>query len=281
MHLIVPMAGLGQRFRDEGYALPKPLIPVSGMPMVVRAVRVLPACERMTFLVHPEHVREHAIDRRLRDFFPQAMVIATPGLTQGQACTVRLASETVGEQEEVLVAACDNSHVYDADRFAELRADPTIDAIIWTYRRDPRVLVRPAAHGWVQLVVGTLRVPSPGNGTQSVPTTCFDVAAVSCKRPISDTPMTDHAVSGCFWFRRADDLFRAVDELVASNERVNSEFYLDQVPNLYVQAGRRVVVFEVEKYIGWGTPQDLADYEAWERYFQSRSRLPSETGRAA
>jgi NDP-sugar pyrophosphorylase family protein len=100
MHLIVPMAGLGQRFRDEGYALPKPLIDVSGMPMVVRAVRDLPACERMTFLVHPDHVREHAIDRRLRDYFPQAAVIATPGLTAGQACTVRLASTAVDDDEK-------------------------------------------------------------------------------------------------------------------------------------------------------------------------------------
>jgi NDP-sugar pyrophosphorylase family protein len=160
MHLVVPMAGLGQRFRDEGYALPKPLIDVSAVPMVVRAVRDLPSCERMTFLVHPDHVREQAIDRRLNEFFPKANVIATPGLTQGQACTVRLASDVVEDGEEVLIAACDNSHVYDAGRFAALRADPSIDAIIWTYRHDPRVLVRPTAHGWVQFVAGTLRVPS-------------------------------------------------------------------------------------------------------------------------
>lgn len=261
MHLVVPMAGLGQRFRDEGYALPKPLIDVSGMPMVVRAVRDLPECERMTFLVHPDHVREHAIDRRLKDFFPRATVIATPGLTPGQACTVRLASAAVDADEQVLVAACDNSHVYDADRFAELCRDVTIEAILWTYRHDPRVLVRPTAHGWVQ-VVGPV---------SSVPGQVKNLPHVSCKVPISDAPLNDHALSGCFWFRRAGDLFRAIDDLVASNQRVNSEFYLDQVPNLYVQAGRRAVVFEVEKYIGWGTPHDLRDYQAWERYFDRRA----------
>jgi dTDP-glucose pyrophosphorylase len=273
MHLIVPMAGLGQRFRDAGYALPKPLIELSGLPMVVRAVRDLPPAERMTFLVHPEHVREHAIDRRLAECFPSATVIATPGLTDGQACTVRLSSAAVTGNEEVLVAACDNTHLYDAAKFAALRADKAIDAIIWTYRNDPRVLVKPTAHGWVQTVKSPLfpeegapRVvahPHPG----PLPEGEGVIAAVSCKRPISDTPMQDHAVSGCFWFRCAADLFQAIDELVASNERINNEFYLDQVPNFYVKQGRRVVVFEVEKYIGWGTPHDLADYQAWERYF--------------
>ena len=36
MQLVVPMAGAGRRFSDAGYALPKPLIPVSGVPMVAR-----------------------------------------------------------------------------------------------------------------------------------------------------------------------------------------------------------------------------------------------------
>ena len=36
--IVIPMAGQGQRFAEAGYALPKPLIPVAGVPMVVRAV---------------------------------------------------------------------------------------------------------------------------------------------------------------------------------------------------------------------------------------------------
>ena len=42
MQIIVPMAGLGQRFVDAGYTVPKPLIPVGGLPMVVRVVNDLP-----------------------------------------------------------------------------------------------------------------------------------------------------------------------------------------------------------------------------------------------
>jgi dTDP-glucose pyrophosphorylase len=273
------MAGLGQRFRQAGYTLPKPLIPLSGVPMVVRAVQDLPAAERITFLVHSDHVREHAIDRALTDWFPHARVVATPGLTAGQACTVRLSSAVVAWDEEVLVAACDNTHLYDAAKFAALRLDPTIDAIIWTYRRDERVLIKPTAHGWVQC-----RPPQcekAAVGTRSVTATCCDVAAVSCKRPISDRPMEDHAITGCFWFRRAGRLYEAIDELVASNQRVNGEFYLDQVPNIYVQGGLRVVVFEVEKYIGWGTPHDLEDYRAWERYFARRAEQGGAAWRSA
>ena len=37
--VIIPMAGLGQRFINEGYSLTKPLIPVSGDPMVIKAAK--------------------------------------------------------------------------------------------------------------------------------------------------------------------------------------------------------------------------------------------------
>jgi NDP-sugar pyrophosphorylase family protein len=253
MQLVVPMAGLGQRFVDAGFALPKPLLPVDGLPMVVRAVADLPPVETAVFVVHPEHVRRHHIDGFVAEHVANCRIIVAPGLTAGQACTVRLAAAELDPLRSVLVAACDNSHLYDANRFEELAADPRIDCLIWTYRHDTRVLERPEAHGWVKTRPGSI-----------------DVETVSCKRPISTAPLEDHVVSGCFWFRSAQTLIDGIDALVAVGERINNEFYLDVVPNMLLAAGGRVCVFEVEKYIGWGTPHDLADYQRWQRYFATR-----------
>jgi len=249
MQIVVPMAGLGRRFSDAGYTLPKPLIPVSGVPMVVRAVRDLPPAERVIFICHPQHVAEHHIDRQLKLHFPYCRVVVTPGLTEGQACSVRLAAEYLRPDDSVLVAACDNTHIYNRFRFDALTADPQIDALIWTYRSDPRVLVRPEWYGWVR---------TDADGA---------VLDVSVKKPISTNPLNDHVVSGCFWFRGGDLMLDGIDRLVASNVRVNGEFYLDAVPNVLIARGGRVKAFEADKYIGWGTPDDLEDYLRWQRYF--------------
>ena len=40
--VVIPLAGMGKRFADKGYKLTKPLIPVSGLPMVAQAVHDLP-----------------------------------------------------------------------------------------------------------------------------------------------------------------------------------------------------------------------------------------------
>ena len=50
MHVLVSMAGAGSRFAKEGYELPKPLIPISGEPMVVKAINDLPQGDEYTFV---------------------------------------------------------------------------------------------------------------------------------------------------------------------------------------------------------------------------------------
>ncbi|MEX2187083.1 MAG: NTP transferase domain-containing protein [Pirellulales bacterium] len=256
MQLIVPMAGLGQRFVDAGFATPKPLVDISGEPMIVRVVRELPSASRIVFIVNDEHVPRHAIDAVLRSHFPRATIVATDGLTAGQACTVRLAGDSLDLDGDAFVAACDATHLYDRGRFDALRSDPSVDAIVWTYRGEPRVLASPRSFGWVRI--------------DEHASDCRNVVGVSCKQPISDRPLADHVLSGFFWFRSARRLMQAIDELVESGERINNEFYLDVVPNRLIAAGGKVAAFEVDKYIGWGTPEDVRDYRRWERHFAER-----------
>jgi NDP-sugar pyrophosphorylase family protein len=248
LQIVVPMAGEGRRFQECGYTIPKPLIPVAGVPMVVRAVQDLPVAERVIFLARTEHLKSYPLREQLEKHVPNSEVVEVRALTEGQACTVRLAAEYLDPDWPVIVAACDNTHLYSRDHLAAAMADPAIECLIWTYRGDSRVLANPAHHGWVE-----------AEETR--------VTRVSCKVPISANPIVDHAISGCFSFHSAGRMIEYIDRMVAENVRIRGEFYLDTLPNLLVADGRRVDVFEVDKYIGWGTPADLEDFQAWERYF--------------
>lgn len=278
MQIIVPMAGLGKRFLDAGYALPKPLINVAGKPMIARALADLPPAESHVFICHPDHVREHAIDRTLETIFPGCSILVPPALTEGQASSVLLAKGRVDLDRPALVAACDNTHLYDRGRFTRLTLEEGVDAAVWTYRGEPRVLVEPRWYGWVRTrpisdarhrdrAARRARRRSDREGRYD------DVVEVSVKRPISTDLLRDHVVSGTFWFRRAGEMFDAIDQMIRANERTNGEFYMDAVANVLLRQGRRVVAFEVDKYIGWGTPADLEDYLRWRRHFESAGAL--------
>ena len=52
---LIPMAGAGKRFQEEGYTLPKPLILVDNKPMIVEACNSLPGAEEWIFVCREEH----------------------------------------------------------------------------------------------------------------------------------------------------------------------------------------------------------------------------------
>jgi dTDP-glucose pyrophosphorylase len=237
------MAGAGRRFTESGYKLPKPLLPVFGRPMAVQAALSLPQAERIIFIVLLEHVERYDADKILLNHVPGCSVVAIESLSKGQAATVRYAIPFLDPWKPVTVAACDNIHLYRRSELCRAIASPEDSCIVWTFRRDPRVERDPSAFGWARLCQDNLTIDS-----------------VSCKRPLSEQPLNDHALSGCFTFRDGAALQRAVDGIIEGDFIVNGEFYLDHAPSALKLVGESSRVFEVERYIGWGTP---AEYEGF------------------
>ena len=258
MNILVPMAGAGSRFTEKGYTLHKPVIPVTSrrlgrkLPMVVNAVFDLPSVQCATgrglsFVVRDFHVSEGVCDI-IRDHCPAASFVTVDRLTEGQASTCLLARETINNDEALLIAACDNG--MDIDQAGFECATLNADAVIFTFRHNEAVVSRPQAYGWV-LTEGT------------------DAVGVSIKKPISDTPMDDHAIVGTFWFRRGCDFVAAAEQMIAANDRINGEFYVDQVFKHMLCDGLKVVVFEIDRYICWGTPEDYEIYEDTISYWKA------------
>jgi dTDP-glucose pyrophosphorylase len=246
---LIPMAGAGRRFSEAGYSLPKPLIPVDGVPMIVRAASALPPADEWIFVCQQEHLRVAPLEATLQRHFSPCRVVSVMGMTAGQACTCLLAREFLRFDDKLVIGACDNSMLYDGARHDALLQD--YDGLVWTFRRNPVVLQNPRMYGWVE-TTGDLVV-----------------RRVSVKVPLSAQPMNDHAVIGAFSFRRAGDFVRCAEAMIAAERRVNSEFYADEVVNVAVETGLRMAVFEVDAYVCWGTPRDLETYHYWRKIFNS------------
>ena len=153
MNIIIPMAGAGQRFADEGYKTSKPAIPVTdrrsgkNYPMVVCAAMDLPGTEaeggNITFIDRTFH-REDGTEEAIRQHFPKASFITVEKLTEGQACTCLLAKDRINNDEPLLIAGCDNGMAIDIDKFA--RMTKQCDVLAFTYRLKDAVLKNPVAY---------------------------------------------------------------------------------------------------------------------------------------
>ena len=256
MKILIPMAGEGSRFKEQGYMISKPCIPTydrkSGnkIPMVVCATKDLPeldpAGENILYIDRDFH-HQDGTENAIKKHFPKAKFITVNRLTEGQACTCLLAEDEIDNEEELLIAGCDNGMEMNLRKFFKKKNDT--DMLVFTYRHNQAVLKNPNAYGWVI-------VDETGN-----------IKKMSVKKPISNTPMEDHAVVATFWFRKGSIFVEAAKRMIAENDRINGEFYVDQVVNHVLELGYRAKVYEIERYIGCGTPEDYENYQKTFEYW--------------
>ncbi len=255
--VLIPMAGAGQRFAEAGYQVHKPAIMTIDRfdghqkPMVVCATKDLPGVRKdgsNVIYVDRTFHREDGVEDAIRQYYEKAQFITIDHLTQGQACTCMLAENYLNPKEPLLIAGCDNGMDIDVAAFQELTRD--CDCIVFTYRHNEAVLSNPNAYGW-------MITDQEGN-----------ITGTSIKKAISDTPMEDPAVVATFWFREAGIFLEATEKMIREDDRIRGEFYVDQTVKHVLDLHYRAKIFDIDRYVGWGTPADYEGYQKTYTYFE-------------
>jgi len=232
LNIVMPMAGLGSRFRQAGFQVPKPLIDVRGRPMYARATESLPL-EKSTRLIFillasqpefPDLKRD--IEKRFAKHKP--VVLTVPELTAGQAITVLRAREFINNDEPLLIHNADTAFDIDpswAERAAAERLDGAL--LVFPSQEKRWSFSRANAAGFVE-EVREKEVVSPWAST------------------------------GTYWFGRGGDFVRAAEARFNSGRREASEFYVGPLYNDLIARGAKVRNFPIRKLYCFGTPEDLA-----------------------
>lgn len=239
---VIPMAGLGQRFRDRGYTDPKPFIDVAGRPMIAQVLAMLPPSPSRTLVALAEHggARLQAIADDAG-----ARILEIPSLTSGQATTALLGLDDLADDAAVLFAPCDTGCLFDHGELARLEASGEADLVVLTARGHLPALWRPHMYGWIHAEGGWAR-------------------QCAVKRQIEDKdPRQQEVVTGTFWFASKALFVEQYRAMVDEGDTVNGEYYIDTMARRMIERGARVRALTVEKYIPWGTPEELDTFKYW------------------
>lgn len=253
---LIPLAGRGKRFTNEGYNEPKPLIPVNDRPMIIQACLYLPEAEKTIFVCLGKHLDEYPLNNEIKQVYSKAKIVRLDEVTRGQACTCEVGLKGENVDAPLFVAASDNGMLWNKDKYQELLNDETVHCIVWSFRHYSLSEKNPQMYGWIEV--------DENNNIQRV----------SVKKPISANPYEDHAIVGAFYFRKADYLLQAVQQMYKKNVRINNEFYVDSCINEIIDMGLIAKVFEVDHYVCWGTPNDLKTHQYWQSFFHKCSWHP-------
>lgn len=232
LNIVIPMAGRGSRFQDVGYAIPKPAIPIHGMPMIELVVRNVRPVEphRFIFLVLREHLQEYGFDAMLRRIEPGGMIVPVDRVTEGAACTVLLARSVIDNDDALMLA----------------NSDQWVDVAIDQYL---------AALGKADGLIMTMEADDPKWSFVGLD------AAGHVNRVVEKEVISSEATVGIYNFRRGRDFVRAAESMIRKNRRVNGEFYVAPVYNEMIEWGASLALYNVgpvsTRMWGLGTPVDL------------------------
>jgi NDP-sugar pyrophosphorylase family protein len=264
---LIPMAGSGERFRKQGYTVPKPFVPVSGVPMLERSLRTLPPATKWLAVCREELAHDPKFEVIERAIGAPLNRAALSAATQGQLSTCLAAEKQLDPDAPLFISACDAGFVFDEHRWQVLQADPQVEFAVWTFRNHPHANRHPEQYGWV----------AAGEDGR--------IRSVSVKQAlgpqVSRGIARDPGVTGTFWFRRASIFLEAAHKIVAENRRVNGEFYVDTVTAWLAEQGRHGRLFDVSHFLCYGTPDDVRTFEYWSAYFEKLARRDQAARRAA
>jgi dTDP-glucose pyrophosphorylase len=223
------MAGLGSRFADKGYELPKPLIRFFGKPMIQHVVESLGIDGNYIFLVQKDHRIKHHLDDVLDEIAPGCSIVEVEGLTEGAASTSLLAKDLINNDTPLVIANSDQIVKWDLVSFLKLLA--ISDGITAVFEaNDPK---------WSYV--------TSDDGVS--------VTGVVEKQVVSNI-----ANVGIYGWASGAEYVLAAEKMIAKDIRTNGEFYIAPAYNEAIANGAHIVTFQVEDMHGVGTPEDLDEY---------------------
>jgi capsule biosynthesis phosphatase len=141
MNIIIPIGGIGQRFKDEGYDVPKPLINILGKPMIYKVIDNLKIEDTdKIHIIYHNHLKEFNFETLVKFWFPNKNIsfISLDYLTKGASETVLKGLETFTNdelKENVLILDCDT--FYNEDIISKYKSNNNKNIIFYSNDTTP------------------------------------------------------------------------------------------------------------------------------------------------
>jgi RpiB/LacA/LacB family sugar-phosphate isomerase len=226
--LLIPMAGLGKRFRDKGYIIPKPLVVVDDKQIIDYSFLSIQPEEydRIIFVVRSEHINNFSIHDILKKKFGERVeVVEIESLTQGSVCSCLAAKDLINVDQPLVIYTLD---VYFSPTFSYKDVDESLDGCVLYFQANS------PNYSYTELDENSL-----------------------VKRTAEKEVISSNALVGIYAFRNGRDFVSYAEKMISQGVKTNGEFYLAPLYNLLVKDGKRIGAIPVRKMYVIGTPEEL------------------------
>ena len=231
MNIIIPIGGMGKRFADEKYLLPKPLIKAHGKPIIFHLLDNLKIKENdILIIVYREEFNNFNFQQLLRKNYPEILFRfkEVSFNTRGASETVLLGLSCLDENEIE-----DTAIIIDSDVFFE-------DDILDIARKSLKNLIFYFKDNEETPLYSYVRIDRE------------EVLDIQEKVKISN-----NACAGAYCFSSSKILQNLIKEVIQKDEKIKGEFYISNLYKKLIYKNIKIDAVEITNYTCLGTPSQL------------------------
>jgi NDP-sugar pyrophosphorylase family protein len=230
INVVVPMAGRGQRFLDEGISIPKPLLEVNSEPFISYVIdSVNFENTYFYFLIREQHLIENDFEKIFKKKKINYKIIPIKKETEGAACTVLMGLSNMDKNFPLIVKDCDQIMNWSKKNFLQYINRKKNDGILVT------VPTRNPGFSYVELL--------------------DDMRTVF--RTKEKEIVSSFGNTGCYYFSKTLEYEYYANLMIKKNIRVKNEFYISQVYNEYILDNKKIIHYPIPEIFSINTPTEL------------------------
>lgn len=241
MNIIFPIAGLGTRFTQKGYQLPKPLILVNDKPIFEYAIESLKIdghyiiAARFTSESHYDEL-EKIIKKIGISYEIQKINFETKGAAE----TALIATNSIKyKNDELIITNCDQYTPWDVKKFINFKNSNNLDCIVTIFDHGDIVLNQKSKYSFIEIDEKT------GYGV----------------RLAEKFAISKNALNGIHYWKNSESFIWSANELLKN--QIDSEYYISLTFNKLIANNYKVGTYKMEKneFYSLGTPDEVAIFE--------------------
>jgi dTDP-glucose pyrophosphorylase len=239
MNLVIPIASNSKFFNLEDYGYPKPLIEISGLPIIEHVIKNITrdnSFKKIIFILNQAECDEFHLDSTLNLLSPIAPeIIKLQSNTQGALCSVLFAIQHINNNDPLLISNADQIFDQGIADHVERFIISDLDAACLTFTS-----VHPR---WSYVKINDAGL----------------VIQAAEKRPISK-----HAIAGVYMYKKGSDFIKNGMSSIKHGAGLEGQYFISPVFNEYILAGKRVGYYPIpnEQYHTFYSPQKIEEYKS-------------------
>ena len=236
---VIPMAGKGQRFKDEGILEPKFLIETKGRTLFEWSLEGLPLdiASKIIFICLDKHEKKYDvknfIKKNMGKKFPSLSyeIILLDKTTDGQVETVLYAKEHINNDSTLVIYNIDTYFLSSRLKSKLLTIKNTaIDGLLGAFNSNDSKL------------------------------SFIELDSEFVKRTKEKEPISDIASTGLYVFSYGKDFVDAAEFMLSNSLNTNNEYYVSELYNILIKRGKKFVIDLAEDFSPLGTPDDIKKF---------------------